>query len=90
MPGKFPKFSMRQRLAAHDQPSETVKREVAGSSEPTLAIPGGPDGLRLHGVSPGHGKQRPAPLRLLQVQGKSGACYPLVLGDPEVRRARRS
>ena len=88
MPGKFPKFSMRRRLAAHDQRSESVKQEVAEASEPVVATPEGPDGLRLHGAP--SGKNRPAPLRLLQVHAKSGARYPLVLGDPEVRRVRGS
>lgn len=87
MPGKFPKFSMRRRLAAHDQRSESVKQPVAQASEPVVA-PEGPDGLRLHGAP--SGKNRPAPLRLLQVHAKSGARYPLVLGDPEVRRVRGS
>jgi hypothetical protein len=59
------------------------------TTEPIVAVPGGADGLKLQGVPPGHGKPREPTLRLHNVHAKSGASYPLVLGDPAVTRKRR-
>jgi len=74
----------------HKKHSLTVPEDLPEQSgEPIVAVPGGHDGLRLQGVRAGEGKHREPQLRLLNVQAKSGASYPLVLGDPAVTRKRR-
>lgn len=73
-----------------EKPSLTVPEVTQEqSSEPVVAVPGGPDGLQLQGVPAGQAKHREPTLRLHNVHAKSGASYPLVLGDPSVTRKRR-
>jgi len=74
---------------AEKQPSTVPEVTQDQTTEPVLAVPGGPDGLKLQGVRAGGAKRREPTLRLHNVQAKSGACYPLVLGEPPVARKRR-
>ena len=82
---------MAEKSSRLEEPQSLTAPEVIQeqTTEPILAVPGGPDGLQLQGVPPGHGKPRAPTLRLHNVQAKSGASYPLVLGDPSVTRKRR-
>jgi len=90
MPEKLRRFSMRLRLAAREKVSEAMRQVVGKSGKPVVAIPDGPDGQPLPEVPGGTGRQRAAPLRLLRVQAKSGASYPLVVGEPVRSKSRRS
>jgi hypothetical protein len=59
-------------------------------AEPLIAIPEGKGALKLRSVPAGRNKAPGRLLRLQKVESLSGSSYPIVLGEPESSKLRRS